>query len=91
MHLCSINGSLDRAVASLPRRERVAVAEIQDRVGSHPPLESDARQEKKSYKLKAESGKPESSGLELVAVNLHSSEAVTCVELPTIGGNARRR
>ena len=66
----------------------MAVAEVQDRLCSHPPLESDAREEKKSYKLQASSGKPESSSLELVAVNLHSSEAVGWVEWPTIGGSA---
>ena len=37
---------------------RAAVAEIEDRLCFHPPLESDAREEKSSYKHKAESGKP---------------------------------
>ena len=50
---------LGPAIGRVPRPERVAVAEIQDRQCSHLPLESDAREEKRSYKFNAESGKPE--------------------------------
>ena len=68
----------------------VAVAEMEGRLCSHLPLESDARQEEKSSKLQAPSDKPEGGcrleacDLELAAVNSHSSEAVACVEWPTI-------
>jgi len=73
--------------------ERVAVAEIQDRVGSHPPSESDAREEKKSYKLQASSEKPEGAcRLEACALELVTLQCTQLrVELPTIGGNARCR
>jgi hypothetical protein len=48
-----MNGSMWSAASDLPQAERVAVAEIQDTPCSHPQVESDAREEKKSYKLQA--------------------------------------
>ena len=41
------------AADSVPQTERVALAEIQDCLRFHQPLESDAREEKNSYKLKS--------------------------------------
>jgi len=74
--LCSSPPPRCPAAGRVPQTQRVAVAEIQDRRCSHPPLESDARAEKKSCKLKGKKRPSRNlSGLEVVAVNLHSSEA----------------